>query len=206
MIFSGRWSTKISYIVGFFLLLLVLIGCTAQPSAGQQVEHDWAFFIYGGQWTDNTFGNILLDWQTEYDNSYLWTVGLSRSIYQVNRHVSVEIELNTTAHSGLQDHLELNGAISFRWNSFPWEQLINSSVSHGLGPSLAVRHPEVEKGSDGNSDRALLYMQTEISFAPAVDEIPWEIFFRLHHRSGVFGLISHKSGSNYLAMGLRYRF
>ena len=33
----------------------------------------------------------------------------------------------------------------------------------------------------------------------------WSLVARVHHRSRIFGLFSH-SGSNVLALGLRYRF
>ncbi len=201
-----RFFGRLKYfliISGLVIVQLLFFGANCR--ARSAVEQPWTLFSYGGQWTDNTYGEIVLHGQSEFQNSYLWTAGVGRRVFWLTRHLEVEKEINVTRHSGDQDHLEFNAAISFRWWSFPWQNFVQTTVSHGLGPSVAVNHPEVEKGSDGSSDRLLLYMQTELTLAPA-EYSDWALLLRLHHRSGVFGLISEDSGSNYLALGLRYRF
>jgi hypothetical protein len=44
-----------------------------------------------------------------------------------------------------------------------------------------------------------------IEAAVGLPSSSWSLVARVHHRSGIFGLFSH-SGSNVLAVGLRYRF
>ncbi|MBE9544702.1 MAG: hypothetical protein IMF02_09445, partial [Proteobacteria bacterium] len=52
----------------------------------------------------------------------------------------------------------------------------------------------------------LVYWFGEIAFGPP--DSNWAGVFRIHHRSGAFGLIADRGegGSNTLAVGLKYRF
>ncbi len=204
---------KISGWLYFILILLSLcFGGLFRPlranAAHQPLLEDGiprSIFAYGAKWADSTYGNITLSGQTNLQRSYLWTVGFSHEFYRINRHLSLENEMNITRHSGEQDHLEANFAASFRWWTFPWDNWVETTLAHGIGPSFAAEHPPVEENDDDTADRFLLFMQTEFTFAPPVDS-RWEFLVRIHHRSGVFGLISEDSGSNFLAGGFRYRF
>jgi hypothetical protein len=34
----------------------------------------------------------------------------------------------------------------------------------------------------------------------------WSVFARIHHRSGIFGLLSDARGSNFVGLGVRLRY
>lgn len=51
----------------------------------------------------------------------------------------------------------------------------------------------------------LFYLGPEINIT-ATAFPNWEAFFRIHHRSGLYGTIAHVDGSNAAAVGLRYKF
>ena len=65
--------------------------------------------------------------------------------------------------------------------------------------------PVLEKRDPNNTDAATLLHYLVIEAAVGLPNSSWSVVGRVHHRSGIFGLLSH-SGSNVLAIGLRYRF
>ena len=82
---------------------------------------------------------------------------------------------------------------------------MDTSLAFGNGLSVATGIPEVEKLRKDERSKALLsYLMLELSFAlPALPQ--WSLFFRIHHRSGVFGFFNGAwGGSNYLCLGIRW--
>jgi hypothetical protein len=65
--------------------------------------------------------------------------------------------------------------------------------------------PVLEKHDPENSNAATLLHYLVMEAAVGLPNSNWSLVGRVHHRSGIFGLFSH-SGSNVLAIGVRYRF
>ncbi|MFP4192832.1 MAG: hypothetical protein ACLFU6_12240 [Candidatus Hydrogenedentota bacterium] len=174
--------------------------------ASANPSRDNAIFVYGGKWTDTRFLEILqLD--TDFQDSYLGTVGLSRTFLRFGRHLDLEGETNLTRHWGKQDHFEVNAALNLRWNTFPWDRFVDTSLAYGLGPSYAFGRPRIEERRRRPVSRLLVFMVGEITVGPPAQwDSPWEGLIRIHHRSGGFGTVSDAGGSNFVTMGLRYRF
>lgn len=176
------------------------------PPASDNPARDNAVFIYGGKWTDTRFLEILR-LETDFQDSYLGTVGLSRTLHRFNRHLDLEGEANLTRHWGKQDHFELNAALNLRWNTFPWDRFVDTSLAFGLGPSYAFGRPRIEERRRRPVSRLLVFMVGEVTFGPPAQwDSPWEVLVRIHHRSGGFGTVSNAGGSNVVTTGLRYRF
>jgi hypothetical protein len=57
----------------------------------------------------------------------------------------------------------------------------------------------------GKGTRALVHLMFEVTCAPPQTR-DWSLFLRIHHRSGVFGLVSDADGSNFIGLGLRHHF
>ncbi len=165
-----------------------------------------SIFLYGGLWGDNRFVE-LLSGATEIEDSYIWVVGLSRQLDRLYEHLLLEGEVNVGLHSGLQEHLEFNVSPVLRWTALPWDPLVNSSIAYGLGLSFATDKPEVETVEDKEASRFLFFMVGEVTFElTSTGSTAWETFVRIHHRSGGFETIIDAEGSNFLSLGLRYRF
>jgi hypothetical protein len=183
------------------LLITVSEACCAQP------ERLWSVYAYGGQWTDTRWVHIIFRGRTEFHSSYVWVAGVSRQIYDFNQHLAAEGEVNIASHSGLQHHLEGNSALLLRWRTFPWNDYLNTTLAYGLGLSHALERPAVEEQPHRRAVRTLLSMPTELTFArPERHRSPWEGMLRIHHRSGAFGVVRDAGGSNFLSLGVRYRF
>ena len=80
----------------------------------------------------------------------------------------------------------------------------------GEGFSYAFGDPELEKGPDGVRGQDQVQLQNHLVleidlFHPDYSRV--HLVGRVHHRSGVYGLISpQETGSNFLAGGLRIDF
>jgi hypothetical protein len=141
-------------------------------------------------------------------HSRLAGVAWSYQLHEAPRNLSWEIEGQLVQHFGRQDHQELNVLLNARWNRFPWDHRIDTSVALGWGQSFATAVPELEPRSDRDEDstRLLNYLLVELDLAPPARP-EWGLVLRLHHRSGIFGLYNGvNGGSNFIGAGLRYAF
>ena len=122
---------------------------------------------------------------------------------------SYEIQ-NTGHHS----HQEFNLVLVFRWLKFPWDHIIDTSIAVGEGISYATREPAVEvdphylyHGLEYPISQWLNYLSVEYAFRLPQKMPAWSLFLRVHHRSGIYGLINdYHGGSDFLTMGLRYDY
>ena len=191
-------------VVGVLVLLPSMRGHADSESETQ--SRPWSVFAYAGMWNDTRFEDIP-QVDLRLNNSFLGTLGLSRNIYEFNEHLLLEGEVNVTRHWGKQHHFEVNSAVSLRWRRFPWDRYVDTTFSCGLGFSYAFRRPPLEQRTHQDPTNLLLFLPIELTFAPPRRyDIPWETFFRVHHRSGAFGLVSNARGSDFIATGIRYRF
>ena len=139
-------------------------------------EKEWAVTVLGGQYSGSQL--LKLGGGTlGFKDSYTAGLSLSYQFVDWGPHTRWELEGQALQHFGEQEHVEFASSINVRWITFPWNRYLVTSVLHYLLIEAAVGLP--------NSN--------------------WSLVARVHHRSGIFGLFSH-SGSNVLALGLRYRF
>ena len=120
-------------------------------------------------------------------------------------------------NSGYNRHEEFNAAFVLRWRKFPWNKTIMTTFGVGDGISYATEKPPVEKDPHGvlhgeehsrwETAQTLNYLLFDITFAlPKAPE--YSLFFRIHHRSGIFGLVNgiDRGGTNFLCVGIRCQF
>ncbi|MFO7606331.1 MAG: hypothetical protein R6W72_08535 [Desulfurivibrionaceae bacterium] len=181
------------------LLCLLLLLSGIKPPVAE--AGDWSGYAYGGKWSDNLWNEIIRG-DTQMRGSYLWVAGASRKLHDYGDHLRVEGELNVAKHSGMQNHLELNTAALLRLRAFPWSRYVATSIAYGLGLSHAFDRPPIEEEPDRGAVRTLLSMPTEVTIGPP--DADWEIMFRIHHRSGAFGIFKDAGGSNFISLGLRF--
>lgn len=188
-------------------VIILLISCPCVYSDSENTLKDkWRFSVYYGRWSKATFLDTILRQETDPRDSWITVIGANKKLLSLGRHIHLEHEYNIGKHSGKQDHIEINGLLAIRWKKFPWHKYLNTSVSFGNGPSWAFSRPAIER-RDNNPDpsRFLLYMIFEIELG--LPMIPYLSFFmRIHHRSGAFGLIKEKQGSNIIGGGIRSSF
>ncbi len=181
-----------------FLFLVTL------PALGRENNSkDWSFSFYRGRWSRTIFTDIVLRQKTDFRDSYFTAAAVSRTISELGRFMQARAEINFGRHCGLQDHLEVNALAVLVWKKLPWERYLNSSIAYGSGISYAFESPAIEiRRHNPRPARLLKYMMLEFEvFLPPVERL--SLFMRIHHRSGVFGIVRDNQGSNIIALGVR---
>ncbi len=125
---------------------------------------------------------------------------------------SVELNANVTYRTGggnRRDIIELVPYVAWRWDRFPWRDYLYTTVAIGEGISYVSDVPIVEErtaDSSGKTGQLINYLMLEATAAlPQYKNL--SLVFRIHHRSGAFGLYgAGNSGSNVIGLGIRYYF
>ncbi|WP_051999714.1 hypothetical protein [Leptospira vanthielii] len=179
-------------------------------------KENWNLVMYGGIFTTTDLIPIVFRQKTDYKESYIGSLGLTRPLDYRIRWFDFLWEGNVTKHFGEMNHWEVNGFYIVKIDRMYGSPI---SLSLGEGLSLASENPKLEnkaKGyyldglqKDAIESRALLnYMMVEISsYLPF--ERKTELFLRVHHRSGIFGLYcppDPNCGSNFVSYGFRTSF
>lgn len=208
-------NSKILFISISFLCLMF------SPTEGLRSvtipKENWSVVLYGGIFTTTDLIPIVFRQKTDYKESYIGTIGVTRPLEYRIRWFDFLWEANVTKHFGEMKHWEANAFYIVKI-----DRIYDSpfSLSLGEGMSLASENPKLEnkaKGyylesglqKDAIESRALLnYMMVEVSsYLPF--ERKTEIFLRIHHRSGIFGLYcppDPNCGSNFVSYGFRTAF
>ncbi|EMY62665.1 hypothetical protein [Leptospira terpstrae] len=179
-------------------------------------KENWNLILYGGIFTTTDLIPIVFRQKTDYKESYIGSLGISRPLDYRIRWFDFLWEGNVTKHFGEMNHWEVNGFYIVKIDRMYGSPI---SLSLGEGLSLASENPKLEnkaKGyyldglqKDAIESRALLnYMMVEFSsYLPF--ERKTELFLRVHHRSGIFGLYcppDPNCGSNFVSYGFRTSF
>jgi hypothetical protein len=166
---------------------------------------DWSMTLYGARLTGDTLASTL-ELSATYEDSYFLAAALSRKIGTLATSVDFEVEGQVVQHFIEQHHQEFNVLIVGRWLPFPWDKYLDTSFAVGNGISYATKTPEIEAREHDETSQFLNYLMFELAFA--LPDVPqWDLVVRIHHRSGIFGLINDVEGaSNAIGFGIRYNF
>lgn len=160
---------------------------------------------YAGRYSDSALAEDILTLQdVVFEDAYLATVGYGRVFRQPSERRQWELEGQLGKWYGDQTNYEINAAVNHRWTVFPWDHWIDTSLALGNGLSWATDTPELEEQLEADgTERLLYYLNLEATFSrPSSDR--WAVILRIHHRSGVFGLLGVSGGSNTLSLGVKY--
>ncbi|MBI3771224.1 MAG: hypothetical protein HY272_00755 [Gammaproteobacteria bacterium] len=164
--------------------------------------------VYAGKYTDDRLGEVLLSRPITYEDSYLGVVALARAFPLTSSKHRWELEGQLGKHFQGQDNWEFNLLAIYRWQQFPWNHLLRTSVAVGDGLSYASDVPRIESASHSNTGatRLLNYILVEVEMAPPKVH-DWSLVTRVHHRSGVYGVFGDvRGGSNLICAGVKIPF
>lgn len=181
-------------------------------------KYDWGFMGYIGSMAENEF----------YHDAYFDYGGLGPGVlytFEVDHQLSVdnwarrhlapllfastiELAANVTYETDPTGPLwELNPYFVVRWREFPWNHTVLTTLGIGEGVSWASHSPQHEIDAEdepGQASKFLNYLMAEVTFS-LPDHPEWQVLYRLHHRSGVFGLYCPgTTGSTAAGLGVRY--
>lgn len=201
------------------LSLLILFCSECLFSQDLNESRSWNFFAYGGQFTATDLMPILFRQKTDYKDSYIAVLGASRETDFRIRFFQFESELNVVKHFGEMNHFEGNGLYSARVKNLFY---LPMSFAFGEGLSVASENPRLENKSKGiyyenyqfliqskgiESRNVLNFIMVEMDYRLPLSFYDSKVFMRIHHRSGVFGLLCPPDpacGSNFVSYGIKF--
>lgn len=143
-----------------------------------------------------------------YGKSGIVGASFSREVVTYGPLWAIETEVGVAKRFGALDEFEAWTALYFRWKSFPWSDILRTSValSTGLNWASDVPRYEVERSPSGQA-KLLHYLSPEVTFG-SVKHPDVDLVFRFHHRSGgELAVFDHASGgAQYGTVGLRFRW
>jgi hypothetical protein len=123
---------------------------------------------------------------------------------------SIDVAINVTYQDDPAGNIFVfSPYIMARWSSFPWSKTIRTTFGLGGGLSFATDIPSIERHPqkpNGDYKNLLHYIAVEATFA--LPKRPdWQVVYRLHHRSGIFGFMgSENVGNTAVQIGVRHYF
>jgi len=199
------------------LVLFLLIFSWTAAFAKYPDDRPWSIFLYRGETAKETLGE-LIGMEFTPCGETIYTAELGYSLSKENRlrrylqplTDTVAVNGNVTYRDDLNGPIyEFIGFISFRWTHFPWDRYIANTIAVGWGLSYTTNIITEEQDCEIPKDKAkrlLNYLMFEATIAlPSYPQ--WQLAFRLHHRSGAYGLFhSGNSDSQAIGFGIRYNF
>jgi hypothetical protein len=181
------------------------------------VGGSWNWTLLYGRMTDAALVKTFL-FNFELDEARLLSGEIGYTLKEDNPVVrfldpvlsTVDVAMNITYQDDPAGDIFLfNPYIMARWSNFPWSNTLRTTFGLGGGLSFATDIPSIEvdpKNPDGNYSRLLHYIAVEATFALPKHK-DWQLVYRLHHRSGVFGLMqAENAGNTAVQIGLRHYF
>lgn len=190
-------------ISSIFIAILLLLTFDAAQAEGISAV------MYGGQWTETDLVPILTRQRTDYRNSNIWALGLNR-VFMYRNAFRAEGEVIAAKHTGVMKHGEVV-AVGILHLTVPGTPVF---LRGGEGLSIATENPSMENRTfdplkwpwtlhSQKSSQYLNYLMFEVGFNLPTSQ-PIETFLRIHHRSGIFGLMCPPTcGSNFVSYGVR---
>jgi hypothetical protein len=201
--------------------ILIATAVLGSALAGQAAERggDDAISVFGGVATDTAFANsIFFPLGNDIEDIGVVALAYSRrlgtwdevthNVLPLGENFTLEGEIGVSARFGDESLGEAWTGLFLRYDGFPWNERVYTTVAVNTGLSLLTEESDFERSrdNDNQNSRLLHYMGPEITFA-APDNKNVELMVRFHHRSGVFGLFDGVvSGSTFISSGVRVRF
>jgi hypothetical protein len=199
-----------------FLCIYLATACAAsagaqsaqQDASASDVRGPLSTGIYFGYLYENFYLKPLFAPQTlKFLPDFLVAANFDYRFYQwATVPLQFEGEFDVTRRWGAADEVEVVVAPFVRWTAFPWNEYLytNARASiFGLSYVSGISPWERENSGNDRGSKFLQFGAFEFTFAPH-ENSRGEAFIRVHHRSGLYGLINGVSGaSNYLSVGFR---
>jgi hypothetical protein len=192
----------------------------------------WRFGGYAGVGNPDTLVHVIATpWNAASHHSPVYIVA-GNFIYSAMElpfvPLDIELEMDLVQHFGPSSTQQFNYAVrfpvsgplyyspqsyqefaigpAFRWKWFPWNDYVYTNlrvVPIGFSYTTALSQWEALQTGLGHTAHVLNFLVAELTFAPGSTS-KWESFLRVHHRSGIGGLVSNVvGGSNYVSIGAR---
>ncbi|MBL7715670.1 MAG: hypothetical protein JNL01_09400 [Bdellovibrionales bacterium] len=198
-------QTQITIAALFFCIFVSELKAETETLAsGKTSKHSFTF--YSGLGSPTPLPEILRARGLELVHNSIVAGAYARRLSDGTGSADSEWEVNLAHHNEVLGRVSIGTAWVMRWKNPPWSSLLNSSLAIGNGVSYALGGiPSLENQLLDKTSAFLYHLLFEVTLAPQ----SWkqtDIVFRIHHRSGVFGLIDGiTGGSDFVCLGLKFR-
>jgi hypothetical protein len=180
---------------------------TSAAHTGGSVKTDLpsrhTLMIYGGPASLESLIEIVKFDQPKTVPYYSLTGGYNYRFAELWGLLGVESEFTVAKYLERTKLFSVNGAFVLRWLQVPWGAKYGGGFSWGNGLSWSNGVPEVEWNFLPRTNQLLWHIIIE--FEKGLSEHV-STMFRIHHRSGIFGIFGNVTGgSDFLCLGLKYR-
>lgn len=170
------------------------------------VDKGWALGVHSGRAVKQSLrnGDALLPYKWDFMDYYVTGIGLRKEMLQLWQHSRVFTEVNLSWISGDEDYAEMFLTPTISWDTFPWDDVVDTTFAIGVGLSYTTTSTRI----DDAGQRWLASVIVELDMQPASWD-SWSVFTRIHHRSNAYGLFGEETddrGSNFPSLGVRYQF
>lgn len=195
-------------------ILILLLSAFGANAEGLRVG------LYTGKWADTrlpylpqNIANGNLAWSESYLRSLIVSHhAATRDLYLPGTTIGfsdarLELEGTASLHQGLQNHSEVTLGVMLRTRDQKIGSLGYVNLGWANGLSYALDSPTYEYGRDLIRGQDTIQFQYYMGLEAEYAHKTWNrmsVFARLHHRSGIYGVISpSKTGSNIIGVGFR---
>jgi len=183
---------------------------TDQATNAAQSSSNWRVGFSVGALTHQSLDGLF--YQIEIPSFHSSYIADLDGVYTLHRFqilpIDLEVQGEVAKRFGMDHQSEVDLISVVRWKKFPWNDKLYTNFRFGfLGGSYVSSISPWEKQDSGNNtgSKFLQLLIAEFTFSPS-ENAGYEGFIGLHHRSGIFGLISGVTGgSNYFMVGIRFR-
>ena len=198
--------------VRFVALVLAILALVLPAQAEEPVLEpggsNWSATIFLGVLSRGELADIIVpDLDKGFEDTGFVGAAVAREVARW-KGFSIELEAGAGGQFGDNATGQVWAASYLRYDRFPWNDIVHTSIATSVGVNYAFRNTafEIAETTEGRTRRLLHYFSPEITFAlPEAREN--ELVLRVHHRSSAAGIFGCDGcGSNVVALGFRKRF
>jgi hypothetical protein len=209
---------------GFCALSIALASIAVQPAQAQSLfgsnpnagltDFDRDVFFFGGRFQHDWIWDTLNVAADHYEDNYVLGAGYQQFFTGKWWGFRMGTEFGIAgrfAHDGVStSSFETWYGYTIRHDGIAIGDAVRIGLAVSTGFSMVTDLIGIERVRAGwypenGPVQLLFYLGPEINLTAAA--FPnWELFFRIHHRSGLYGTIAKVDGSNAAALGFRYKF
>ena len=207
-----RLTCMHNVVLAALMLPFALTSAKAQPTAPSMSTWDRDVFFFAGSFEREWFPDGLFPLEalwtpTFFEDNHIIGGGYQQFFFETHG-FKFGVEGGLAGRFGTSDpSFEAWGGGVVRSPGFDIGRLhVTPAITGGLSAVTGTIGVETARAQSINRSVPLLfYLGPEIDFSVS-DQPNWEVFWRLQHRSGGYGIIAPIDGSNADTIGLRYKF
>jgi hypothetical protein len=187
-------------------LAICLLAASPIQSVAEDTRSRQNVFIMGGPFSHGSFGDTFQVWRDHYETNRFVGAGYQHFFYDYGA-LQLGVEAGLGVRIGAPTSLEAWAGLATRLTEFEVGPVnITPSVTAGFSAVTDTIGVETKRSVENNQPAGILfYLAPEIGISH--DDMPeLELFGRIQHRSGGFGVIAEIDGSNAATLGVRYKF